>query len=147
MSMYCFFSRPTPFSVIPHSSVDYHQVFRLILYFQPSPLQSDSQLYTLNPFESIGIQFFNSHMWLTGRHATPEVTLPHPTLYLGKRRISPGVIGILSMYLHLHTYFTYHQKVYTGKFYLRLSSATICEESALREVWTHILKVMMNKFY
>ena len=70
------------------------------------------------PFECIGIQFFNSltcdlrdamprqrsltltHMWLTGRHATPEVTLHS---YLGKGRISPGVIGILSMYLRLHT--------------------------------------------
>ena len=28
----------------------------------------------------------------------------------------------------------YRQKVHTGRFYLRLSSATICEESALCEV-------------
>ena len=39
------FFRPTPFSVISHSPVDYHQAFRPILYFQPSPLQSDSRLY------------------------------------------------------------------------------------------------------
>ena len=39
------FFLPTPFSVIPHSSVDYRQVFRPILYFQPSPSQSDSRLY------------------------------------------------------------------------------------------------------
>ena len=30
------------FDIIPHPSVDYRQVFRPILYFQPSPLQSDS---------------------------------------------------------------------------------------------------------
>ena len=54
--------------------------------------------------------------------------------YLGKQRISLGVIDILSRHLCLHTQFAYHQKVYTGRFYLRLSSAMICEESALREV-------------
>ena len=31
------------FDIIPHPSVDYRQVFRPILYFQPSPSQSDSQ--------------------------------------------------------------------------------------------------------
>ena len=31
------------FDIIPHPSVDYHQVFRPILYFQPSPWQSDSR--------------------------------------------------------------------------------------------------------
>ena len=37
---------PTPaFSVIPHPSVSYRQVFRPILYFQPSSSQSDSWLY------------------------------------------------------------------------------------------------------
>ena len=35
------FFLPIPFSVIPHSSMDYCQVFRPILYFQPSPSQSD----------------------------------------------------------------------------------------------------------
>ena len=99
-------------------------------------------------FECLGIQFFNSftcelrdtmsrqrsltlftRMWLTGHHATPEVThtlfptqpfLPWVlriwesvfysqafftlhSLYLGKWRISLGVIGILSMYFRLHT--------------------------------------------
>ena len=31
------------FDIIPHPSVDYRQVFRPILYFQPSPSQSDSR--------------------------------------------------------------------------------------------------------
>ena len=33
---------PTPASVIPHPSVNYRQVFKPILYFQPSPSQSYS---------------------------------------------------------------------------------------------------------
>ena len=40
---------PTPASVIPHPSVNYRQVFRPILYFQPSPSQSDSRLYPIHP--------------------------------------------------------------------------------------------------
>ena len=49
MSMHCFFFLPTPFSVISHSSMDYCQVLRPILYFQPSPSQSDSWLYPTSP--------------------------------------------------------------------------------------------------
>ena len=40
---------PTPASVIPHPSVNYCQVFRPILYFQPSQSQSDSRLYPIHP--------------------------------------------------------------------------------------------------
>ena len=36
--------------IIPHPSVDYYQVFRPILYFQPSPSQSDSQHFHFQPF-------------------------------------------------------------------------------------------------
>ena len=60
-------------TVIPHSPVDYRRVFTPILYFQPSPAQSDSRL------------------------------TPPPFFYLGRRSISLRVISILSMYLHLHT--------------------------------------------
>ena len=38
------------FNIIPLSSVDYHQVFRPILYFQPSPSQSDSRHFHFQPF-------------------------------------------------------------------------------------------------
>ena len=72
------------------------------------------------PFECVGIQFFNSHTCdlrdamprqrsLTHTHVTCGMPcharghLLHPTLYLEKWRISPGVIGILSVYLRLHT--------------------------------------------
>ena len=41
---------PTPvFNVIPHPSVSYCQVFKPILYFQPSSLQSDSR-HCPNPY-------------------------------------------------------------------------------------------------
>ena len=33
------------FDIIPHPSMDYRQVFRPILYFQPSPSQSDSRYF------------------------------------------------------------------------------------------------------
>ena len=38
------------FDIIPHPSVDYRQVFRPILYFQPSPSQSDSRHVHFQPF-------------------------------------------------------------------------------------------------
>ena len=38
------------FDIIPHPSVDYRQVFRPILYFQPSPSQSDSRHFHFQPF-------------------------------------------------------------------------------------------------
>ena len=36
--------------VIPHPSVDYRRVFTPILYFQPSPSQSDSRHFHFQPF-------------------------------------------------------------------------------------------------
>ena len=38
------------FDIIPHPSVDYRQVFRPILYFQPSPSQSDLRHFHFQPF-------------------------------------------------------------------------------------------------
>ena len=38
------------FDVIPHPSVDYRRVFTPILYFQPSPSQSDSRHFHFQPF-------------------------------------------------------------------------------------------------
>ena len=38
------------FEIIPHPSVDYRQVFRPILYFQPSPSQSDLRHFHFQPF-------------------------------------------------------------------------------------------------
>ena len=42
---------PTPL-VIPHSPVDYRQIFKPILYFHPNPAQSDSRLYP-TPFFTV----------------------------------------------------------------------------------------------
>ena len=84
------------FSVIPYSSVDYRQVFRSILYFQPCPSQSDSRLYPTQPFLPWVL-----HIWESVFYSQAFFTLH--SLYLGKQRISLGVIGILSMYLCLHT--------------------------------------------
>ena len=37
-------------AIIPHPSVDYREVFTPILYFQPSPSQSDSRYFHFQPF-------------------------------------------------------------------------------------------------
>ena len=73
-----FFTCPIPFSIIPHSSMYYRQVFRPISYFQPSPSQSDSRLYPAQPFWMHRHPIFQfTYMWLTGYHAMPEVTCTH----------------------------------------------------------------------
>ena len=65
---------PTPaFNIMAHPSVSYRQVFRPILYFQPSSSQSGLRL------------------------------CPNPNPCLGECRISLGVRGILSMHLCSHT--------------------------------------------
>ena len=38
------------FDIIPHPAVDYRQIFTPILYFQPSPSQSDSRHFHFQPF-------------------------------------------------------------------------------------------------
>ena len=45
-----YFIRIFFFDIIPHPSVDYRQVFRPILYFQPSPSQSDLRHFHFQPF-------------------------------------------------------------------------------------------------
>ena len=47
------------FNVIPHPSVDYRRVFTSILYFQPSPLQSDSRHFHFQPFRDFLSQFYH----------------------------------------------------------------------------------------
>ena len=56
---------PNP-PVIPQSLVDYHQVFKPILYFQPSPAQSDSRLHpTPPPFFTVGATDLREHFSLS----------------------------------------------------------------------------------
>ena len=57
------------FDIIPHPSVDYRQVFRPILYFQPSPSQSDLQQFhfaitPLSPYASATV--LGGHFLPTG---------------------------------------------------------------------------------
>ena len=48
------------FDIIPHPSVDYRQVFRSILYFQPSPLHSDSLHFH---FSTIPLPSYHERYW------------------------------------------------------------------------------------
>ena len=70
------------FDIIPHPSVDYHRVFTPILYFPPSPSQSDLRHFNFQPFR------LSSYL-LSGRFIPTGVfylTLPSLTFYLGLYR-------------------------------------------------------------
>ena len=59
------------FDIIPHPSVDYHQVFRPILYFQLSPSQSDLQHFHFQPFHYLltaSATVLSGHFFLTFWH-------------------------------------------------------------------------------
>ena len=63
---------PQPFNVIPYPSVSYHQVFRPILYFQPSSSQSDRD-FTLTPNQHL------CYLWDTmPRQWSPGASHPLP---------------------------------------------------------------------
>ena len=102
-------SFPTqPFNIIPHSPVDYRQVFKPILLFQPSPSQSDSRLYPTPLFTVSATdlrELFYSQAFFTLH-----------SLYLGKRTISLGVTIILSMCLCPHTYLDCKQFTIISRF-------------------------------
>ena len=55
------------FDIIPHPSVDYRQVFRPILYFQPSPLQSDLQHFHFQLFHYL----LNASTTVLSEHLLP----------------------------------------------------------------------------
>ena len=52
-------------NIIPHPSVDYHRVFKPILYFQPSPWQGDSRHFHLNLSEIFSGHFFTHRQFFT----------------------------------------------------------------------------------
>ena len=60
------------FDIIPHPSVDYRRVFTPILYFQPSPSQSDSRHFHL----------FNHSVLAAGTTALSGHFLPTGVFYL-----------------------------------------------------------------
>ena len=62
------------FDIISHPSVDYSRVFTPILYFQPSPLQSDSQHFDFQLFWSVLIA---SALILSGRVFKNKRFLPY----------------------------------------------------------------------
>ena len=129
------FFLPNPFSVIPHSSVDYRQVFRPILYFQPSPSQSDSRLYP-TPYLNAQASSFLIYIHVTDlRDTMPhQRSLTHTCdlwdtmpcqrslyTYLGKHRISLVVTIILSMCLCPHTQLDCNQFTIILGLYLYIS--------------------------
>ena len=72
--------------IIPHPSVDYRQVFRPILYFQPSSWQSDSLHFYFQPFRYL---LKASATVLSGHF------LPTSVFYL---TLLPDIFGTISFY-------------------------------------------------
>ena len=64
------------FNFIPHPSVDYRWVFTPILYFQPSPSQSDSRHFHFQPFRYL----FAASTTVLSRHYLPPTGVFYLTL-------------------------------------------------------------------
>ena len=65
------------FGIIPHPSVDYRQVFRPILYFQPSPWQSDSLHFHFQPFRYLLIFYGFEWAFFTHKRVLPYAPSRH----------------------------------------------------------------------
>ena len=85
------------FDVIPNPSLHDRRIFTLILYFRPSPLQSDSQHIHFNLSEIFFSQFYRERygfelVFFTHRRFLPYA--PSPTFYLRVARLpwEPAVL-------------------------------------------------------
>ena len=67
------------FDIMPHPSVDYRQVFRPILYFQPSPSQSDSRHFHFStiPLSSYRERYGFEWAFFTHRRFLPYAPSQH----------------------------------------------------------------------
>ena len=74
-----YFIRIFFFDIIPHPSVDYRQVFRPILYFQPSPSQSVSSHFHFStiPLSSYCERYGFEWAFFTHRRFLPYAPSPH----------------------------------------------------------------------
>ena len=124
------------FDIIPHPSVDYRQVFRPILYFQPSPSQSDSRhfhfstiplssyrecygfewaFFTLSSFPT----FLAQPAFIKASLGASSYSLKFPGLHTDSRNTDPAhlfvwftVIHNLLYILNLYLYMSILQKFY-----------------------------------
>ena len=117
------------FDIIPHPSVDYRQVFRPILYFQPSPSQSDSQHFHFQPF----LYLLAARATVLSKHFLPTgvfylTLLPDISrLFLGAGSYSLKFAGLYTDpwntdLAHLFVWFTViHNLLYILNLYLYMS--------------------------
>ena len=83
------------FDIIPHPSVDYRQVFRPILYFQPSPSQSD--LWHFH-FSTIPLSSYREHYGFEWAFFTHRRFLPYaPSQHFCH---VPNIFGKLPTFWH-----------------------------------------------
>ena len=95
------------FDIIPHPSVDYRQVFRPILYFQPSPSHSDSRHFH---FSTILLSSYHERYGFEWAFVTHRHFLPYaPSQHFGTTCFYQGFPGSLgagsysSKFAGLHT--------------------------------------------
>ena len=103
------------FDVISHPSVDYHQVFTLILYFQPNLLQSDSQHFRFQPFRyllAVGATVLSEHFLPTGVFC---LALPHQHFAC----VYQGLRGGWELYLKVCKAYSFETLVPCSKSYVK----------------------------
>ena len=92
------------FNIIPQPSVDYRQVFRLILYFQPSPSHSDSRRFHFStiPLSSYCESYGFEWAFFTHRHFLPYAPSQHfwHNLLLSRFHWQPAVTFLKVAGLH-----------------------------------------------
>ena len=96
-----FFIHISLFDIISHPSVDYRQVFTPILYFQPSPWQSDSRQFHFQPFRYL---LTASATVLSGRFFIHRRFLPYapsPTFMTQPACVYQGFPGSWQFFLEI----------------------------------------------
>ena len=88
------------FDIIPHPSpVDYHQVFRPILYFQPSPLQSNLRHFH---FSTIPLSSYRERYGFKWAFFTDRRFLPYaPCRYFGTTCFYQGFHGSQQLFFQI----------------------------------------------
>ena len=121
------------FDIIPHPSVDYRQVFRPILYFQPSPSQSDLRHFHFQPFRYLSTAnatVLSGHFLPTGVFYLTLLTNILPAFIKASLGAGSSSLNFAGLHTdprntdpaHLFVWFTViHNLLYILNFYLCMS--------------------------
>ena len=88
-----FFHSHLLFNIIPHPSVDYRRVFTPGLYFQPSPVQSDSRYFHFSTFPGSSYRERYGFEWALFTHIRFLLYAPSPTFLIQPTFIKASCSG------------------------------------------------------